>query len=69
MVCSKLPWGDAARAKDKPKVIELKKKYYETIDDLMTWEANLTQTLERIKEVSRRFLSFLFLFAWLFDFV
>ena len=51
MTCGKLPWGDAARAKDKPKVIELKKKYYDNIDELMTWEANFVQTIEQIKNV------------------
>lgn len=52
MTCGKLPWGDAARSKEKPKVIELKKKYFDSLDDFMTWEANLSRTLENIKEVS-----------------
>jgi acetone carboxylase gamma subunit len=52
MVCGKLPWGDAARAKEKPKVIELKKRYYEKVDDLIAWQANLVLSVERSHNVS-----------------
>lgn len=44
MICGKLPWGDAARSKDKYNVIEIKNKCYEDISYFINWEVN--QTLE-----------------------
>lgn len=46
MICGKLPWGDAARSKDKSTAIVIKGQMYSDPDNFITWTRNEAATAQ-----------------------
>eukprot|EP00981_Chlorochromonas_danica_P007327 scaffold1690_cov177-Ochromonas_danica.AAC.4 len=51
MLCGKLPWGDAARMKDKATVAAIKRKCYDDIEYFIDWERTQVRSTEESKGV------------------
>jgi hypothetical protein len=52
LICGKLPWNEAAKAKDKVQVGNIKKKYYEKPEDFISWIITTVENAELNRSLS-----------------
>ena len=51
LLCGKLPWTDATRAKDKPEVTALKRRYFDDCESLVRWASEQVSAAENKSKV------------------